>query len=230
MSTSVNAAALLGDKVVSYEAQKTKAAGKGGAEMGKQDFLTLFTAQLKSQNPLDPVKNEAFVAQLAQFSHLEATTNMQTALENFVGSMSNQNLYNSASLIGRRVAVTDAPLSYYPGDTPQASIDLSDAASGITVNISDAKGNVVRQLTAGAQAAGTAHFSWDGMDDAGNPVPAGQYQFSGSAVINGRNTPVSVSTLATVQSVNANPLDGSLTLSLSGGGTLPMSQVKRIAF
>lgn len=170
------------------------------------------------------------MAQLAQFSQLEATTNMQKSLENFVSSMSNQNLFNSASLIGRRVAVSDSPLSYYPGDTPQASIELSDAASGITVSISDAKGHIVRQLTAGAQAAGTAHFTWDGMDDAGNQVPAGSYRFTGSAVINGRNTPVTVSTLATVQSVNANPMDGSLSLSLSGGTTLPMSQVKRIAF
>jgi flagellar hook assembly protein FlgD len=40
--------------------------------MGKSEFLTLFTTQLQNQNPLDPVNNEAFVAQLAQFSQLEA--------------------------------------------------------------------------------------------------------------------------------------------------------------
>jgi len=40
--------------------------------MGKDQFLKLFTTQLQNQNPLDPVKNEAFVAQLAQFSQLEA--------------------------------------------------------------------------------------------------------------------------------------------------------------
>jgi flagellar basal-body rod modification protein FlgD len=45
-------------------------------QMGQQQFLTLFTAQLKMQNPLDPVKNEAFVAQLAQFSSLEANISM----------------------------------------------------------------------------------------------------------------------------------------------------------
>ena len=46
----------------------------------QQDFLKLFTTQLQNQNPLDPTKNEAFVAQLAQFSQLEATTNMATQL------------------------------------------------------------------------------------------------------------------------------------------------------
>ncbi len=48
-------------------------------EMSQQAFLTLFTTQLQNQNPLDPVKNEAFVAQLAQFSQLEATTKWPTA-------------------------------------------------------------------------------------------------------------------------------------------------------
>ena len=39
-------------------------------EMGQKEFLLLFTTQLQNQNPLDPMDNEAFVAQLAQFSQL----------------------------------------------------------------------------------------------------------------------------------------------------------------
>ena len=39
--------------------------------LGRDAFLQLFTAQLKNQNPLDPMENEAFVAQLAQFSSAE---------------------------------------------------------------------------------------------------------------------------------------------------------------
>lgn len=53
-------------------------------QMGQQEFLTLFTAQLKMQNPLDPVKNEAFVAQLAQFSSLEANISMKESLDTMV--------------------------------------------------------------------------------------------------------------------------------------------------
>ena len=41
--------------------------------LGRDAFLQLFTAQLKNQNPLDPMENEAFVAQLAQFSLLRAS-------------------------------------------------------------------------------------------------------------------------------------------------------------
>jgi len=49
-------------------------------KMGKDDFLLLLTTQLKYQDPMDPMKNEDYVAQLAQFSSLEATNNMATAL------------------------------------------------------------------------------------------------------------------------------------------------------
>jgi len=44
-------------------------------ELDRSAFLKLLTTQLQNQNPLDPMKNEAFVAQLAQFSQLEGITN-----------------------------------------------------------------------------------------------------------------------------------------------------------
>ena len=79
------------------------------ASIGQKDFLTLFTTQLKCQDPLDPVKNEAFVAQLAQFSQLEATTSMSETLKAYVDSMSGERMMSSTSMIGKSVAVADAP-------------------------------------------------------------------------------------------------------------------------
>ena len=54
-----------------YEEQQAKLLAKD-SELDRDAFLKLFTTQLKNQNPLDPMENEAFVAQLAQFSSLEA--------------------------------------------------------------------------------------------------------------------------------------------------------------
>ena len=54
--------------IISYEDYIAKNKVKAtSTTMDQGAFLTLFTTQLKNQNPLDPVKNEAFVAQLAQF-------------------------------------------------------------------------------------------------------------------------------------------------------------------
>jgi flagellar basal-body rod modification protein FlgD len=107
MAETVTSSSLL-KNVSRYEDVKD-AAKKTKEEMGKQEFLTLFTAQLQNQNPLEPVKNEAFVAQLAQFSQLEALTNMQGSLDKFVTSMSGERMLNSASLIGKKVSVADTP-------------------------------------------------------------------------------------------------------------------------
>ena len=79
-------------------------AAKESSGMGQKDFLTLFTTQLKCQDPLDPVKNEAFVAQLAQFSQLEATTSMSETLKTYVESMAGERMMSSTNMIDLSMA------------------------------------------------------------------------------------------------------------------------------
>jgi len=86
-------------------------------EMGQQAFLTLFTTQLQNQDPLDPVKNEAFVAQLAQFSQLEATTKMADSMGSMATAMQSDRLLAGTSLIGKKVA------------TPNGTAQLLDNAN-----------------------------------------------------------------------------------------------------
>jgi len=78
------------------ETSKQKARNVGG-DMGKNDFLMLLAAQLRYQDPLEPLKDTEFVAQLAQFSSLEQMQNMTAMLT----SMAN---YQSYSMIGKLVA------------------------------------------------------------------------------------------------------------------------------
>jgi flagellar basal-body rod modification protein FlgD len=223
----LSSANLLG--VTSYEEQaKNKTNSRNGEDMGKQDFLTLFTAQLKNQDPLDPVKNEAFVAQLAQFSQLEALTNMQTSLDSFVASMSNERMLSSTNLIGKKVAVAGGFAQLSESGTLNGSIDLPQGASGVRVNVYDAKGSLVQELVAGAQSPGTIPIQWDGKDAMGNPVPAGLYRFTAQAVVNGANTDVPVNTLSTVRTVLNSATDGAITLELEGGKSVLLSAVQRV--
>jgi len=215
--------------VTRFEDLQNKTVSKNGAEMGKSDFLTLFTAQLKNQDPLDPVKNEAFVAQLAQFSQLEASTNMQGSMSKLADSLSGERLLSSAALIGKRVAVADAPAQLRSGENVGASIDLSGDASGVQLNVYDSKGNMVQELIAGATPAGNVDLSWDGTDLAGNRLPPGQYTFKAQAVIDGKTTSVPVSTLVLVTGLTTSDLNGAVTLQLSSGGTILLSDVKHIS-
>jgi flagellar basal-body rod modification protein FlgD len=54
-------------------------------EIGKEDFLQLLVAQLKNQDPLDPIKNENFIAQLATFSSLEQLISIKEAVNKLAG-------------------------------------------------------------------------------------------------------------------------------------------------
>ena len=70
--------------------------------MGQREFLLLFTTQLQNQNPLDPMDNEAFVAQLAQFSQLEATVSMSDSIESMVDTFKGDRMLNGASLVVKK--------------------------------------------------------------------------------------------------------------------------------
>ncbi len=69
-------------------------------EMDKQTFLILLTKQPANQDPLDPMKSEEFVSQLAQFSSLEQAMNLNSNFEQF---MAFQQLTQATSLIGKTV-------------------------------------------------------------------------------------------------------------------------------
>ena len=212
-----------------YEDVKNSAVNsRNGSEMGKQDFLKLFTAQLKNQNPLDPVKNEAFVAQLAQFSQLEALTNMQSSLDNFVTSMSAERMLGGASLIGKKVAVANAPSLLGASGGIDATIDLPQGASGIQLTVTDSLGRTVQDLIAGAQTPGTVPLSWNGQDAMGNRAPAGTYRLNAKAVVNGKTTDVAVNTMSTVRGISTNPGDGAVSLQLDGNQSVLLKNVQRI--
>jgi len=227
MATPNVASSSLLQNVSRYEDVKD-AAKKTNEDMGKQEFLTLFTAQLQNQNPLEPVKNEAFVAQLAQFSQLEALTNMQGSLDNFVKSYSGERMLGSAALIGKKVSVTDTPTQLTSGGVIDGSIDLPMGASQVQLSVHDSQGRLVQELVAGPQLPGTAPVSWNGKDATDKPAPSGLYRLSATATVNGKSVPVPVSTLSTVRAISSNPADGSVSVEVDGGKTMLLTDVKRV--
>jgi flagellar basal-body rod modification protein FlgD len=200
---------------------------KSGSGMGQKDFLTLFTTQLKSQDPLDPVKNEAFVAQLAQFSQLEATTSMSETLKTFVDSMSGERMMSSTNMIGKTVAVPGAPAVMSGAKPVQGVISLPQGASGVQLQVTNDKGQVVAKQILGPQTAGDMPLYWDGSDDAGNKVPDGNYFITATAVIQGKTANPTVSILSTVTGVNQTA-DKSIMLEVAGGKSVKLTDVQRI--
>src|ERR1043166_2319095 len=76
------------------------AAAPTSAGLGKQDFLNLLMAQLKNQDPMKPVDNTAMVAQMAQFSALEATEALSATQQS---SNNLQTVSQAGAMIGKYV-------------------------------------------------------------------------------------------------------------------------------
>ena len=195
--------------------------------MGQKDFLILFTTQLKNQDPLDPVKNEAFVAQLAQFSQLEATTNMSTTLTDFVTSMSNNQITSSANLLGKKVSVPDGPAQLSAGQPIQGIVSLPTGAQGVQFQVFDDKGGLVNTQILGGQVAGDMTWTWGGVNDAGNVLPDGNYRFVATAVVQGKTSNPKVSTMAKVIGISQQA-DKSMLLQIQGGKSVKLADVTRI--
>ena len=210
-----------------YKAQQAATPQK--TSMGQSEFLTLFTTQLKNQDPTDPVKNEAFVAQLAQFSQLEATTAMKDSMTSMVASMSNDRMLGAASLMGKQVAVPDGPVQVTDTTVSQGTINLPTGADGIQLQVFNDKGVLVRTQIIGAQPVGDYTLSWDGMNDGGTAAANGTYRYVATVNSKGNVSKPTVNTYATVTGVSsAGTSDGTMLLEVAGGKTVNLSDVKRI--
>jgi flagellar basal-body rod modification protein FlgD len=162
--------------------------------MNKDDFLQLLVTQLKSQDPLNPQDSSEFVAQLAQLTQVEQTYNINTNLKNLLSSQNNFSNMSAMSLIGKEITTASSQVVLNEGGQPALPFSLASDATQLTLEIKDATGRTVRTLTQGATSAGVRSATWDGMDDNGQPVPAGTYTFAVSGLD------------ATGQAISATPL------------------------
>lgn len=73
--------------------------------LGQEDFLRILLTQLQFQDPLKPIDNQAFVAQLAQFTSLEINRQVSDKTDSL---LTIQSATQSLGLIGRTVEVSSA--------------------------------------------------------------------------------------------------------------------------
>ena len=108
-----------------------------GGQLGQQAFLQLLVAQLKNQDPLQPMDNTQFIAQLAQFSTLETLQQVQSTLESSLGA---QLLDHAMSLLGKTVTATGTDGKPVTGTVQGVQIQGSDVLlelGSTTVHLSD---------------------------------------------------------------------------------------------
>ena len=197
-------------------------------EMGQKEFLLLFTTQLQNQNPLDPMENEAFVAQLAQFSQLEATVTMGDKMTELADAIMGERMLQGSTLLGKRVAVPNGPAILKGGAPISGIIALPQGADNVELNVYSNAGQLVRTIPYGRQMPGDITVRWDGLNAQGTTMPDGPYRIIATVKSKGEVTQVPISTPDTVKSVTFSAEANDLVLEVSSGGTVNFSQVKRI--
>lgn len=144
------------------------------AELGQAEFLRLMTTQLQNQDPFKPMESGEFLSQIAQFSTVSGVQQLNDAFAGLSSSLTANQTLQAAQLVGHGVLV-DSDIAYLPAEGGLRGAAELPSGGALFVDVLDSSGQIVRQLDLGTQAAGTRHFSWDGLDAAGNRLPAGGY-------------------------------------------------------
>jgi flagellar basal-body rod modification protein FlgD len=111
---------------------KTTLGGTVGAAagLGKQDFLKLLMAQLQNQDPLKPVDDTAMIAQMAQFSALEATQALSATMQNANNQAS---VAQAGAMIGKYVLANKADGSSTTGTVTGVNFTTTDGVTSPTL-------------------------------------------------------------------------------------------------
>lgn len=169
--------------------------------LGRDAFLKLFTTQLTNQNPLEPMDNEAFVSQLAQFSSLESMKAMQTGMENVAAAINNQKFVTGSNLLGKKVANNNGLVTAGGGMASTAYTELTAPAESITVRVLDMNNKEIYTKTYGYQEKGPLSINWPGIDNDGDEVALGAYKVMASVTNGGASKALAVTGLERIRSV-----------------------------
>ncbi len=141
---------------------------ESNSQVNQQEFLELLVTQLQNQDPLNPMENEEFAVQLAQFSQVEQLISINEKLDNQEGSTDFSSL---ASYLGNQVVLNSDIVSVENGEGGDLAFRLGSDANNVEVELVDELGTVQETESIGALEKGSHTVSLNGLI-AGN----GEYQ------------------------------------------------------
>jgi flagellar basal-body rod modification protein FlgD len=192
--------------------------------LGSDVFLRLLVTQLQSQDPTNPVQNEDFVAQLAQFTTLEQATMTNKLLERMMSQDTQRTQLDLVNLIGRTVVTEGNTVSLGETDSPALGYAVSETANRVTIQVLGPNGEVLRTLSStGPEGPGAHQIQWDGLNESGDRLPEGVYQFRVKAEDAGEH-PVPTLTFARERVMNI-VLGTEKPVVVQSGKTLPTEDI-----
>lgn len=169
-----------------YAQKKNRVRGVGSDELGKDAFLKLMMAQLKQQDPTNPLKSHEMAAQLAQFSSVEQLTNIRSAIEG-LSQKDDHDQFKLLGLIGKTVGGDSAQLRRTLGDTAhKIEFHLPASADRAVVRIKNTSGQEIKKYELGHLKAGKNIMTWNGLKNDDSEASVGSYRVEVDASQNGK--------------------------------------------
>lgn len=156
--------------------------GQGNSILGKDEFLKLFVAQLKNQDPMNPLDSKDLSAQLAQFSSVEQLVqiNEKLTLQADAGNAMTLAINSNVALgaIGRTIVASGDMVPVTGDGTAKITVALPSDAQ-VTVRVFDQSGTEVGKRVVGPLNAGRQELALGGASEGLAP---GLYRFEVEAV------------------------------------------------
>ncbi|KAF1005514.1 MAG: Basal-body rod modification protein FlgD [Luteibacter sp.] len=190
--------------------------------LSQSDFLKLMVTQMTNQDPTKPMDSTQMVAQMAQFSQVAATQELQQSFDGLSKNLTGDQFVRAASLVGREALVA-SKAGKLTNKEMDGAVNVPNSGTYVNVQIKDSSGNVVRTISLGQPDAGLAKFSWDGKSDDGTQLPDGVYQMSATS----GGDAIDTFARGKVEGVGASGTDGTYVQVAGYGGAL-LSQIAQI--
>ena len=193
------------------------------ATMTSDRFLKLLVAQMKNQDPLNPMDNAQVTSQMAQINTVTGIDKLNTTVAGLSAQFMQMQAMQGASLVGHDVIVPGNKLDIDAATAiGQGGFEIQTPADAVKVEILSPSGAVVQTLNLGAQGAGMHSFDWP----AGTATDSSGLTFRVTATTGG----VAIASTALMRDrVDAVTTNGnSFNLELEKSGSTPYASVKAL--
>lgn len=200
-------------------AEASSPVGKALIDSDFETFLLMLTTQLQNQDPLNPMESQEFAVQLATFSGVEQQVRSNDLLQSIQSQLSQMSMTQLAGWVGMEARVNapawfdGAPINLMPEPAPAA-----DRAELVVYN------EVNTEVGRYPVTPSSDPIAWYGMQQTGEPYPAGLYSFKlesyiGSELLSAREVEVYT------EIVEARNEDGATMLVLEGGTSIASDEI-----
>lgn len=146
-----------------------------------QDYLNLFMAQIKYQDPAEPFSVSEMSQSLANLSTVQQSIETNLKLEQLITMSSNSQASSATSLINKQVEYLGNDFYYDGVNNQKVTYNIDQGYENILLEVKDSEGKVVQKVS-GKQNLGEQFYSWDGKDSEGKKLEAGKYTITVNAL------------------------------------------------